>query len=68
VASESHDQILVDAKRRAQALHDAMKRDASELAKSSRFADGAACCEDVAEQARRLIDELDARPGGNSDS
>lgn len=68
MADESRENVFEDARRRAQALLDAMRRDESELADSPRFAEGARYCEDVAEQARRLIAELDARLGGHSDS
>jgi hypothetical protein len=68
VSDDSRKQLLRDARSRAQALLDTITRDAEDLKKSPRFAEGAAYCEDVAEQARRLIEELDGQLGGNSDS
>ena len=58
--SDSDSQILADARERARVVLEALERDAAELAASPGFAEGAARCEDAAEQARRLIAEIDA--------
>ena len=57
---DSDAQILTDARDRARALLDALTHEATQLAATSRFVEGAAHFEDAAQQTRRLIAELDA--------